>query len=1220
MTSTTTTLRSKALRIALALLLVVSGLIGSLSVPKNAYAASGSLSDVSWDEAKGDIESLMGTPYVYGGRSLSGWDCSGFVSYVMHDIYGTAWPGGSWGDSGTEQIESFCSGYEVASGSSASAYNSAFDNGTIKPGDIIIFSNSWGGTVHAAIAGESQTIYHAYSEHYGTCHMRFDEVWGYDGGHGKVYASYVVYRGLAEFGHISLTKTSAIPDISLDNSCYSLEGAVYTVYSNSGCTSSVGSITTDANGNGTLEDLKPGTYYVKETTPAPGFALDEAVYEVQVRSSKTTPVNGGTVADIPQSDPVGMLVAKIDVTTGKAAAQGNATLAGAEFTVNYYDGHYATAEEAQSSSEPTRSWVFATDGDGFAYYHERSLVAGDNLYHASNGDATLPLGTITVVETKAPAGYNLDDGYGNAPKTFCVQITQDGTVGETIYSYNSPTSSDTVKRGDFRLVKEVPVEVYGGEEGDEPQEQKRILVPGVKFQLINDTDNSVVSPETGLEVAPGGVVCTITVDKNGLATTKDDNASVNGWSKPADWNAALAYGTYIVHEVIPEDVAADFKAAWGQDLVAVDDWKITITDEGQYDAPALVTNKIPQTPLKIQKVDAETGKQIPLSCSFQLKDKNGELVTYTSRYPEINVMDTWTTNMRGEVTLPMLLEQGAYTITEVQAPHGYVLALEGLTFEVGAVYNNWDNPIVVNFADMPQKGTISVHKADSSTGEDVDDSTYIIKAAADIVTPDGTVRAKANEIVATLVTDATGTTISPELYLGSYIVYEAKAKEGFALDTVEKIVTLEYQGQHIAVFNTDLEVTDEPTVVTLKKVDAFNPETSLAGAVFHFWNDEGTYDEELITDENGLITIKYVPHGTFHMQEVEAPEGYIINDLDKDGNVRIHDFVVNDQGMIEIDDSGEMNATHEFTFENMPKTMKTTATDEASGTHEGQAREDMHIIDVIEYTGLVPGNEYKVSGVLMDKETAEPALDAAGKEITTETTFIAEDFCGMVEIEFVFDGSNLAGKQVVAFETMTFEDTEYMVHADIDDEGQTVRVVDIKTQAHLPESDEQTTEPAEKLELVDTVSYEGLTPGNTYKLITSLYDAETGEPLTDEDGSPVTAATTFVPEAASGTVDVAVTIDASQLDGKKLVFFEKLANENDIVIAMHEDLKDEGQTIAIEKPEEPGTPGKGFPQTGDHLTPLLLGLFAAIALSGATVGIWAWRKHRAPKDDVSDSE
>ncbi len=219
-------------------------------------------------------------------------------------------------------------------------------------------------------------------------------------------------------------------------------------------------------------------------------------------------------------------------------------------------------------------------------------MSGDAFYYASDGTTpVIPLGTVLATETKAPCGYNLDDGRGNAPETHLVKVESDNDRIEAVSTYNSPVAKDTVKRGDYRLVKEVPVSIYSEGAGDMPQDAKRVLVPGVEFQLINDSANPVVSPETGEEIAPGGVVCTITTDGNGLATTKDSNADANGWAKPEGWSAALAYGTYFVHEVIPADVAAKFKAEYGKTLLPIDDFKVTISDEGQYDPPVLVSNK-----------------------------------------------------------------------------------------------------------------------------------------------------------------------------------------------------------------------------------------------------------------------------------------------------------------------------------------------------------------------------------------------------------------------------------------------------------------------------------------------------------------------------------------------------------------------------------------------------------------------------------------------------
>ena len=954
-------------------------------------------------------------------------------------------------------------------------------------------------------------------------------------------------------GTIAVTKTSGIKQITDGNGCYTLAGAVYTVYSDEGLKHPVGAITTDGNGKGKLERVSSGMYWVKETQRSEGYSLDPKAYEVTVSAGQTAQVNGskGSV-EIPQSDPVGMLVGKVDAATNANRPEGAASLSGAQFTVRYYDGYYGSASAAEASGSATRTWVFKTDADGFAYYSDEYKASGDALYRQSNGDASIPLGTVVVEETKAPEGYNLDDGAGGAPKRFCIQITSEGAAGESVYTYNSPTQPDTVKRGDFRLVKEVPVTIY--DEDGNPQEVQRVLAEGVRFQLINDNVGSVVSPETGDEVAKGGVVCTIAVDENGLATTK-------AIALPDGWTGALAYGTYTVHEIVPDDVAAAFKAEHGKELLAVPDWKTTISSEGQYDAPALVNDHIPQTPLKVVKVDAETGKQVPLQCSFQLLGADGEPVTYVSHYPEESVMDTWTTTGSGEVTLPMLLEEGTYTIAEVQAPYGYAISLEGVAFTVGAQYNGWDDPITVEFADMPQKGVIKVSKHDSTTGDPVGDSTYIVKAAADIVTPEGTIRANAGDIVATLVTDEAGEASTGELYLGTYTFYEAKAKDGFALNVNEETVELTYQGQEVEVFEVEEPVTDTPTEIKLRKVDATDPGTPVAGATFRVWDDEGTFDEEYTSDEAGEISVKYIKHGSYHVQETAAPQGYVVYDVGENGEPAVHDFTVNDQGMIEFDGSEAMTDVFEWTVENMPKTMRTTATDKSSGTHEGQARGQMAIVDAIEYTGCIPGQEYTVSGTLMDKETGEAALDADGKEITASTTFKAEDYTGTVEIEFAFDGVDLAGHDVVAFETMEHEGKEYMVHADIEDEGQTVKVVDIHTTATNPETGDNLGSVSDALELVDTVAYENLTPGSTYHLTATLHDSETGAELLDSEGKPITAEVEFTPEEKDGTAEVRLTVSTDGIAGHTLVFFERLADADGNTVAAHADSDDEGQSI-----------------------------------------------------------
>ncbi|MGN1468187.1 MAG: SpaH/EbpB family LPXTG-anchored major pilin, partial [Ruminococcus sp.] len=213
---------------------------------------------------------------------------------------------------------------------------------------------------------------------------------------------------------LQIKKSSANPEMTNGNSCYSLEGAVYNVYSDKSCTNYVGNITTNANGTGYLKDnngnariVPKQTYYVKESKAPKGYALDKTVYSF--------PTTGYTYnnhivceiscKDVPLNDPVVLGLYKEDAVTHERTK----ALAGAEFTVKYYDGYYNTPAEAKTAT-PARSWVIKTDEYGIAQLDKDYLVSGDEFYYITgNPDPVLPLGTVTIEETKAPDGYKITE-------------------------------------------------------------------------------------------------------------------------------------------------------------------------------------------------------------------------------------------------------------------------------------------------------------------------------------------------------------------------------------------------------------------------------------------------------------------------------------------------------------------------------------------------------------------------------------------------------------------------------------------------------------------------------------------------------------------------------------------------------------------------------------------------------------------------------------------
>ena len=279
-------------------------------------------------------------------------------------------------------------------------------------------------------------------------------------------------------------------------------------------------------------------------------------------------------------------------------------------------------------------------------------------------------------------------------------------------------------------------------------------------------------------------------------------------------------------------------------------------------------------------------------------------------------------------------------------------------------------------------------------------------------------------------------------------------------------------------------------------------------------------------------------------------------------------------------------------------TIKTTAIAEDTKDHIEKAKEDAVIVDTVEYKGLEIGREYTMNGKLVDKVTGEVITDAEGNEITTSETFIAEEKDGSIDITFKFDSSALAGKSLVAFEFLTAEGKEVAVHADLTDEGQTVRIPEIHTTATDKVTGDHDGVVAKETTVLDEVFYKNLIPGKEYTVSGKLMVKETGEPLT-VDGKEVTAEKTFVAEEADGSIILEFTFDSSALAGKKIVAFEDITYEG-ISIGSHEDLTDEDQTIfypEIHTTAANGTDGSKTMVLGTNVT-----LVDTVTYKGLTAG------------------
>ena len=332
-------------------------------------------------------------------------------------------------------------------------------------------------------------------------------------------------------GNATLKKTSSNASITDGNGLYSIAGATYGVYSDKDCTKQLATLTTDNSGNTDTVEVKAGTVYIKELSAPAGYKVDSTVYSLNVEAGKTATLN---VSDTPKVTATLIELFKIDMETQKDAPQGDASLEGAEFTWKFYAGHY-TADNLPS--EPTKTWVTKTiaekDSDGTIHYITRLSdeykVSGDSFY-TQDGKNVLPLGTLTVEETKAPNGYLLDGAYMQADGSeeqikgmYLTQIAEDGDIA-VLSGSNQYHVSDKVIRGGVKIQKR-------DLETSDTKGQGSATLKDAEFEIISLNDNAVLVE--GKLYNKGEVVKTILTDIEGVASTSAD---------------LLPYGKYRIEE------------------------------------------------------------------------------------------------------------------------------------------------------------------------------------------------------------------------------------------------------------------------------------------------------------------------------------------------------------------------------------------------------------------------------------------------------------------------------------------------------------------------------------------------------------------------------------------------------------------------------------------------------------------------------------------------
>ena len=633
-------------------------------------------------------------------------------------------------------------------------------------------------------------------------------------------------------GNLEIAKSSAKPEFTDGNDSYTFANAVYGLYQNG---KEVGRTLTDSHGWGIFKGYKKGNYILKEITPPKGYALDPTEYPVTINSSQTTRQE---VKDYPQSDPVAVLLGKIDKETNADKPQGSASLEGAEFTFKFY-GVQSDTDPAKEGKKPLRTWVMKTDERGFTRLSDKYKVSGDPLYYLDEVP-TLPLGTVTIQETKAPKGYVLN------PEVYVRKITPAGS-GDRVDTYNMPTIPETVARGDLEIKK------Y-----NQADDGTITYLQGVRFTITSKT--------TGKQVAE------IITDRNGWGSTYDRQHNRGG----------LPFDTYIVEEDI---------STTPEGMENVKPFEVTISQDKQV-LEYEVENKDIVAPVKLVKQDATTGKTIPLAnAEFELLDAHKNPITVKT-YNPYKEYRTFKTDASGSFTLPKRIKYGTYYFREVKAPNGYLYNGQEIQFKVTQTLD-WSQPIVVTYTDQPAKGKIRIEKTDGTTNQPLSGgASFEIRAKDNIVTPDGTVRAWAGTVVDRVTTDRSGKATSKELFLGNYEVIETQAPNGYLLNRKRYPVSLVYQDQNTNIVYGDVTVTDQPGKgkIRVTKKDAETDKIIPGGATFEIRakNDiltpdgtvrarKGEVVDTITTNRSGKATSKELFFGTYEVKEINAPNGYLLN-------------------------------------------------------------------------------------------------------------------------------------------------------------------------------------------------------------------------------------------------------------------------------------------------------------------------------------------------------
>ena len=882
---------------------------------------------------------------------------------------------------------------------------------------------------------------------------------------------------------------------------------------------------TNAAGVATFENVLVGyNYSLEEVDTAARYVIPAVKDGIDVKLDKTTTASIHNVLK-----KWSVTVTKRDNET--TTAQGNATLKGAIYGL--YDGDELVKQ-------------YTTDANG--KFTTDVYICGDNW---------------TIKEIVPSVGYLLDDSVyhvGAEAKNYVIEINAAPDLGVT----------ERVIKGYIKIFKHSDVGATGVEEA----------LPTGK-----------VTPEVGAEFdvylkAAGSYAKAKTTDRDHIVVGEDGYATTK----------ALPYGTYII------DQTKDFESA---DMLH--GFEVTISENGK--TYFYVLNDRPYyASVRIVKLDAMDNTLIPYSgAEFQIYDPEGALVSLKNG---LSTVSTFKTDAEGKLITPEELPFGrGYTLVEVTAPKGYKLDSTPIEFNVDAENTTMEGDkkvIVVTAKDSPVTPEIKTMAKGAAGEKTMEPLTSV--TIKDTVSCTDVIPGKTYTVNGYLVLKSTGeplldgsgkritatnTFVAGDNFNGSTELTFTFDASLIAGDAVVVFDTLHRDGVEVA-SHKDIVDTDQTVAFYAPeiKTSANNPD----GNVKVVDPSVGVSIVDTVSYKHLTPGHKYVLSGQMMDKDTQQPA------KDDNGN-----FIVGETTFTPSTTSGTVDvvftfdateiagvqlvafeklyhvaisaevpvATHED-IDDADQTVTveapeitTNAVNAADGTKFLEAQYSVKIKDTVSYEKVVEGHTYLLTGKVFDKTTGEFLKDTAGNDITGTTTFTPTAKTGTVDVEFIFDASELYGHTLVIFEKLSYRGTVLTVHEDDADANQTVKVYnpEIGTTAIDGEGTGKFIDPAKNVVIKDTIAYEHLTIGQEYTITGTVMNKRTGEPVVS-GGRTVTVTNTFTPTASKGSTEMVFTFDASGLDGDSLVVYEELyfRASDTTPCAVHKDINDEGQTVAVNTP------------------------------------------------------